>query len=81
VPASWGLLAISLPVERAPTLVHGDYHYGNMLFRGSQLSPSSTGDRADRQPLLDLGCLFIAAIRNHTSARAARWAAIDRISR
>src|SRR3989454_9523138 len=28
-----GLLARNVPAERTPTLVHGDYHYGNMLFR------------------------------------------------
>src|SRR5207245_4181194 len=32
-----GLLAGHVPAERPPTLVHGDYHYGNMLFRGSQV--------------------------------------------
>ena len=32
-----GLLAAHIPTERAPTLVHGDYHYGNMLFRGAEV--------------------------------------------
>src|SRR5260370_41181084 len=32
-----GLLARHVPAERPPTLVHGDYHYGNMLFRGSNV--------------------------------------------
>src|SRR5438094_5980176 len=32
-----GLLAANVPAERSPTLVHGDYHYGNMLFRGHEV--------------------------------------------
>jgi aminoglycoside phosphotransferase (APT) family kinase protein len=59
-----GLLAISVPVERAPTLVHGDYHYGNMLFRGTEVVAVLDWEIAQLgQPLLDLGCLAIAAIR------------------
>jgi aminoglycoside phosphotransferase (APT) family kinase protein len=59
-----GLLAISVPVERAPTLVHGDYHYGNMLFRGPEVVAVLDWEIAQLgQPLLDLGCLVIAAIR------------------
>jgi len=58
------LLAITLPVERAPTLVHGDYHYGNMLFRGPEVVAVLDWEIAQiGQPLLDLGCLVIAAIR------------------
>ena len=33
-----GLLAAQVPVERRPTLVHGDYHPGNFLFRGSEVA-------------------------------------------
>jgi aminoglycoside phosphotransferase (APT) family kinase protein len=59
-----GLLAVSVPVERAPTLVHGDYHYGNMLFRGPEVVAVLDWEIAQvGQPLLDLGCLVIAAIR------------------
>jgi aminoglycoside phosphotransferase (APT) family kinase protein len=59
-----GLLAVSTPVERAPTLVHGDYHYGNMLFRGPEVVAVLDWEIAQiGQPLLDLGCLVIAAIR------------------
>ena len=59
-----GLLAVQLPVERAPTLVHGDYHYGNMLFRGPEVVAVLDWEIAQLgQPLLDLGCLMIAAIR------------------
>ena len=59
-----GLLAAQVPVERAPTLVHGDYHYGNMLFRGPAVVAVLDWEIAEiGQPLLDLGCLCIVAIR------------------
>jgi aminoglycoside phosphotransferase (APT) family kinase protein len=59
-----GLLAAQRPAERAPTLVHGDYHYGNMLFRGAEVVAVLDWEIAQiGQPLLDVGCLFIAAIR------------------
>jgi aminoglycoside phosphotransferase (APT) family kinase protein len=53
-----GLLAASVPVGRQPTLVHGDYHYGNMLFRGTDVVAVLDWEIAQiGQPLLDLGCL------------------------
>jgi len=53
-----GLLAASVPVEGRPTLVHGDYHYGNMLFRGHEVVAVLDWEIAQiGQPLLDLGCL------------------------
>jgi len=59
-----GLLAAQVPVERRPTLVHGDYHYGNMLFRGGDLVALLDWEIAEiGQPLLDLGCLCIVAVR------------------
>ena len=59
-----GLLAAQVPVERRPTLVHGDYHYGNMLFRGADVVAVLDWEIAQiGQPLLDLGCLCIVAIR------------------
>jgi aminoglycoside phosphotransferase (APT) family kinase protein len=59
-----GLLAVSMPVEGAPTLVHGDYHYGNMLFRGASVVAVLDWEIAQiGQPLLDLGCLCIVSIR------------------
>ncbi len=73
-----GLLAISLPVERAPTLVHGDYHYGNMLFRGPEVVAVLDWEIGQiGQPLLDLGCLFIAAIRNQYQSEGSAMGAID----
>ncbi len=59
-----GLLAASIPAERAPTLVHGDYHYGNMLFRGTDVVAVLDWEIAELgQPLLDLGCLCAMTIR------------------
>ncbi len=53
-----GLLAAGVPQERQPTLVHGDYHYGNMLFKGPDVVAVLDWEIAQiGQPLLDLGCL------------------------
>ncbi len=57
-----GLLAAHLPSERPPTLVHGDYHYGNMLFTGPRVTTVLDWEIAQiGQPLLDLGALCIVA--------------------
>jgi aminoglycoside phosphotransferase (APT) family kinase protein len=59
-----GLLAARVPDERPPTLVHGDFHYGNMLFRGSAVVAVLDWEIAEiGQPLLDLGCLCIVSHR------------------
>jgi aminoglycoside phosphotransferase (APT) family kinase protein len=59
-----GLLAAGTPAEREATLVHGDYHYGNMLFRGSEVVAVLDWEIAQiGQPLLDLGCLCIVSHR------------------
>jgi aminoglycoside phosphotransferase (APT) family kinase protein len=59
-----GLLAAQVPSERAPTLVHGDFHYGNMLFRGSEVVAVLDWEIAEiGQPLLDLGCLCVVSVR------------------
>src|SRR2546429_7334483 len=59
-----GRPAPTVPAERAPALVHGDYHYGNMLFRGHEVAAILDWEIAEiGQPLLDLGCLCIVAIR------------------
>jgi aminoglycoside phosphotransferase (APT) family kinase protein len=73
-----GLLAVRLPVERAPTLVHGDYHYGNMLFRGPEVVAVLDWEIGQiGQPLLDVGCLFIAAIRRQYQRAGSAMGAID----
>ncbi len=59
-----GLLALKIPDESAPTLVHGDYHFGNMLFRGPSVVALLDWEIAQiGQPLLDLGCLCVMTIR------------------
>jgi aminoglycoside phosphotransferase (APT) family kinase protein len=59
-----GKLAAQVPAERRATLVHGDYHYGNMLFHGPEVSAVLDWEIAQiGQPLLDLGCLCAMTIR------------------
>jgi aminoglycoside phosphotransferase (APT) family kinase protein len=73
-----GLLAANVPTERQPTLVHGDYHYGNMLFRGHELAAVLDWEIAEiGQPLLDLGCLCIVAIRRQYQGAPNPGGAID----
>jgi len=73
-----GLLAAQVPVERRPTLVHGDYHYGNMLFHGSDLVAVLDWEIAEiGQPLLDLGCLCIVAVRRRYQGAPNPGGAID----
>jgi aminoglycoside phosphotransferase (APT) family kinase protein len=58
------LLVSRLPPEREPTLVHGDYHFGNLLFRGPDVVAILDWEIAEiGQPLLDLGCLCTVAYR------------------
>lgn len=57
-----GLLAAHVPAARQPTLVHGDYHYGNMLFTGPTVTAVLDWEIAQiGQPLLDLGALCVVA--------------------
>src|SRR5438270_2795062 len=64
-----GLLAARIPTERAPTLVHGDYHYGNMLFRGPQVVAVLDWEIAELgQPLLDLACQCVVAATSKLGA-------------
>ena len=63
-------LAEKKPDDPEPTLVHGDYHYGNLLFRHGADGKPEVAAVLDweiaqiGQPLLDLGCLCIVAQRN-----------------
>jgi len=60
-----GLLATHAPEAREPALVHGDYHYGNMLFRDSGVVAVLDWEIAQiGQPLLDLGCLIVVSGRH-----------------
>jgi aminoglycoside phosphotransferase (APT) family kinase protein len=73
-----GLLAANVPRERPPTLVHGDYHYGNMLFRGHDVAAVLDWEIAEiGQPLLDVGCLCIVAIRRQYQGAPNPGGAID----
>jgi aminoglycoside phosphotransferase (APT) family kinase protein len=55
-------LAATRPAEVAPVLVHADYHYGNMLFRGGRVVAVLDWEIAQLgQPLLDLACLSVVA--------------------
>ena len=56
------LLKRTAPAERPPTLVHGDFHYGNMLFREGRVVAVLDWEIAQvGQPLLDLACLSVVA--------------------
>lgn len=50
--------------ETSPTLVHGDYHYGNLLFAGGEIVAVVDWEISQLgQPLLDLGCLAVTSLR------------------
>jgi aminoglycoside phosphotransferase (APT) family kinase protein len=73
-----GLLAERIPAERQPTLVHGDYHYGNMLFKGSDVVAILDWEIAQiGQPLLDLGCLCIVSHRRRYAGAPNPGGSID----
>jgi aminoglycoside phosphotransferase (APT) family kinase protein len=62
-------LAESIPAERDPALVHGDYHYGNMLFRGPAVVAVLDWEIAELgQPLLDLACQCVVAATSRLGA-------------
>ena len=74
-PALGARLAEKQPGEPAPTLVHADFHYGNMLFRVDGGKPEIVAlldwEIAEiGAPLLDLGCLCIVAQRNRVDPEA-----------
>lgn len=59
-PEVRALLHRTAPAEARPVLVHGDYHYGNMLFRGGRLVALLDWEIAELgQPLLDLACMVV----------------------
>jgi aminoglycoside phosphotransferase (APT) family kinase protein len=66
-PALAERLAERLPEERPAVLVHGDFHYGNMLFHGPQVVALLDWEIAQLgQPLLDLACLSVVARASRT---------------
>ncbi len=61
-PAVAARLVAARPAQRPPVLVHADYHYGNMLLRGSQVVALLDWEIAQLgAPLLDLACLCVVA--------------------
>ena len=66
-PAAEAILRQTRPPERPPVLVHGDYHYGNMLFApGGRIVALLDWEIAEvGQPLLDLACLCVVARAGH----------------
>lgn len=66
-PAAEAILRASRPREHQPVLVHGDYHYGNMLFRpDGRIVALLDWEIAELgQPLLDLACLCVVARAGH----------------
>jgi aminoglycoside phosphotransferase (APT) family kinase protein len=57
-------LVAQVPDERPPTLVHADFHMGNMLFNGADVVAVLDWEIAEiGQPLIDLGCLCTVAWR------------------
>jgi aminoglycoside phosphotransferase (APT) family kinase protein len=58
------VLRAQIPDEQPPTLVHADFHMGNMLFDGADVVAVLDWEIAEiGQPLLDLGCLCTVAVR------------------
>jgi aminoglycoside phosphotransferase (APT) family kinase protein len=63
------LLVERQPRPRPPVLVHGDYHFGNMLFDSGRVAAVVDWEIAQLgQPLLDLCCISLS----HVSADAVR---------
>jgi aminoglycoside phosphotransferase (APT) family kinase protein len=70
-PVLGSLLAERVPQQREPTLVHGDYHYGNMLFRESEVVAVLDWEIAELgQPLLDLACQCVVAVTSRVASDA-----------
>jgi aminoglycoside phosphotransferase (APT) family kinase protein len=77
-PELGGLLAERVPAEVAPTLVHGDYHMGNLLFRGPEVAAVLDWEIAQLgQPLLDLACLCVMVARRRFDGGTAPGGSID----
>ncbi len=77
-PELGGLLAEAVPAERDPTLVHGDYHMGNLLFRGPEVVAVLDWEIAQiGQPLLDLACLCVMVARRRFVGGTAPGGTID----
>jgi aminoglycoside phosphotransferase (APT) family kinase protein len=59
-PALAERLSARIPADKAPVMVHGDYHFGNMLFAGQRVAAVLDWEIAELgHPLLDLCCLCV----------------------
>lgn len=57
-------LADAAPEPGRPGLVHGDFHYGNLMFNGGQITAVVDWEIASLgEPLFDLGSLAVASLR------------------
>jgi aminoglycoside phosphotransferase (APT) family kinase protein len=57
------LLVSKQPRPEPPVLVHGDYHFGNMLFDSGRVTAVVDWEIAQRgQPLLDLCCISLSHV-------------------
>jgi aminoglycoside phosphotransferase (APT) family kinase protein len=55
-------LSQRVPAQAAPTLVHGDYHYGNLLFKNGEVAGVLDWEIAALgQPLVDVASLVLVA--------------------
>jgi aminoglycoside phosphotransferase (APT) family kinase protein len=71
-------LAGKVPAERQPTLVHGDYHMGNLLFHGARVAAVLDWEIAQiGQPLLDLACLCVMVARRRFEGGTAPGGSIN----
>ncbi len=77
-PELAALLRESFPAERQPTLVHGDYHMGNMLFTGAEVTAVLDWEIAQvGQPLIDVGCLCVMVARKRFAGGTAPGGTVD----
>ncbi|TME85109.1 MAG: phosphotransferase family protein [Chloroflexi bacterium] len=68
-------LASAVPQETRPVVVHGDYHFGNMLFAGGRVSAVLDWEIAELgHPLLDLCCLCVV-FQGGSDGEARGWGA------
>jgi aminoglycoside phosphotransferase (APT) family kinase protein len=71
-------LAATAPAPDQPVLVHGDFHYGNLLFAGGRVVAVVDWEIASRgSPLLDLGCLAVAGLRRRYAPEPNPTGSID----
>jgi aminoglycoside phosphotransferase (APT) family kinase protein len=64
-PELGGLISEHIPDDVSPGLVHGDYSFGNLLFRGIEVAAVLDWEIASiGQPLLDVGSMAAMVVRD-----------------